>query len=219
MLDLYNQFKEFKSFEVVFRDKNKKPQKLICSVKSIENNSVILIANNEKNKNVFASTGDELKLFIYTENGIYSAVSKVILATKNLVSTEYVISYPTNSKHSQRREYFRADLSVNFSMEIEQMDSDEKLYISAFTKNICGKGMSFISKEPFLDYKAINLVLSVEDKKIHTVADLVYSKPILINNRQHFIHAFTFISISQKNIDFIVKKCFLYQLDLRKHNS
>lgn len=219
MLDLYNQFKEFKSFEVVFHDKNNKPQKLICSVKSIENNSVIITASNEKNKNVFASVGDELKLYIYTENGIYSAASKIILATKNLLSTEYVISYPTNSKHSQRREYFRADLPINFNMEIISDKKEEKRVISSITRNICGKGMSFISKDPFLDYSVINLELNFEDKKVSTIAELVYSKAIRGVNATKYIHAFTFVSISQKNIDFIVKKCFLYQLDLRKHNS
>ena len=101
MLDIYNQFKDFKSFEVVFANKGKELQRIICSVKSIENNRIILDASNKKNENIFANVGDDLKLYIYTESGMYSATSKIILVSKGILNTEYVIAYPANSKHSK----------------------------------------------------------------------------------------------------------------------
>lgn len=219
MVDIYNQFKDFKSFEVVFVDKEQQLQKLFCTVKRIENNRIVLNANNQKNENVYAEVGDELKLHIYTENGIYSASSKVLLATKGIIGTEYIIAYPANSKHSQRREYFRADLIIDFNMNIASENKDETITISGKTKNICGKGMSFISDKPFPDYNTINLTLLFKEKQIETHASLVYSKPIVIDNRQRFVHAFTFTNISKMDIDFIVKKCFLHQLDLRKKQT
>ncbi len=220
MVDFYNQFKDFKSFEVVFSDTNDELQKLFCTIKSIENNRIIIFANNEKNKNVSAKVGDDLKLYIYTDNGIYSAVSKILLATNGIINTEYVITYPTNSKHSQRREYFRADMLLDFKMEIMiNTELNQTSNITGKTKNICGKGMSFVSNKPFPDCDFIQIELRFKEKTITTNAELVYSKQIVVDNRPKFIHAFTFTKISQKNIDFIVKKCFLHQLELRKLKS
>lgn len=213
MVDLYSQFKDFKSFEVSFFNSDNELQKLLCTVKSIENNKIILDANNQKNKNVFANVGDELKLHIYTENGIYSATSKVLLFTKGVINSEYIITYPANSKHSQRREYFRAEKAVNFKMEIL---GQETVVVDSVTKNICGKGMSYISNTPFPEYETIRITMDFPEISIETFASLVYSKQIVISNKPKFIHAFTFTNISQKDIDFIIKKCFLHQLDLRK---
>lgn len=219
MVDIYNQFKDFKSFEVVFLDKNNAPQKIFCTVKSIENNSIVIDANNQKNKNIFAEVGDELKLHIYTENGIYTATSKVLLAEKGLINTEYVIAYPTNSKHSQRREYFRAEMAIDFKMKITiDEQTQENFEVEAKTRNICGKGMSFIFDKDFSAYEEIKISLDFKEKIIETSAVHVYSKQVVEGSHPKYILAFTFNEITQKDIDFIVKKCFLHQLDLRKKN-
>lgn len=215
MADIYDQFKDFKSFEVTFYNDNNELQKLFCNVKSIENSSIVIDADNAQNKNVFAKIGDELKLYIYTENGIYSATSKVLNANTGVLSTEYIISYPVNSKHSQRREYFRADLNVKFRMFVSPI-SDINFMVETMTRNICGKGMSYLADTQFPEYSSIMLELLFDDKTINTQAKLVYSKQIVVGSKPKFIHAITFTSISQKDIDFIVKKCFLHQLDLRK---
>lgn len=216
MVDIYNQFKDFKSLEVVF-SKNGVPQKIFCSVKSIENDRIILDANNHENKDVYAIIGNELKLHIFTENGIYSAVSKVLNVKKGLLVTEYEIAYPIKSKHSQRREYFRADMHIDFKMDI--LSNEDNISIEDKTANICGKGMSFVSDKPFPEFDSIGVELVFKEKIIATTASLVYSKQIVVCNRPKYIHAFTFTSISQRGIDFIVKKCFLHQLKLRKKQN
>lgn len=217
MVDIYDQFKDFKSFEVTFYSSNNELQKIFCNVKSIENSNIVIDANNMQNKNIFANVGDEFKLYIYTENGIYSATSKVLLVNRGVLSTEYIIAYPANSKHSQRREYFRADLSVKFKMNaLLNSESDENLIVESSTRNICGKGMSYLADTQFPNYEFIVIDLLFSEKIINTMAKLVYSKQIIVGNKPKFIHAFTFTNISPRDIDFIVKKCFLHQLNLRK---
>lgn len=217
MVDIYNQFKDFKAFEVVFTDKDQQQQTLFCTVKSIENDRIVLDSNNQSNNNIFADADDELKLYIYTENGIYSATSKVLTVSKGLVNTEYVISYPANSKHSQRREYFRADMPVDFQMRItSDTPGKDSVVIKGTTRNICGKGMSYVSGEHFPTYSSIDLHLIFPDKTVDTTATFVYAKQIVVGSHPKFVYAFVFNNISQKNIDFIVKKCFLHQLDLKK---
>lgn len=217
MVDIYDQFKDFKAFEVSFTNKEQQTQTLYCSVKSIENNRIILDANNQRNNNVFTDVGDELRLHIYTDNGIYSATSKVLLVTKGLMNTEYIIAYPANSKHSQRREYFRADLAVNFLIDIMTAEEPpKKISFEAKTRNVCGKGMSFVHDKPFPEYSSIRVNMLFKERTLETTATLVYSKQIVAGSNPKYIHAFVFNSISQKNIDYIVKQCFLYQLDLKK---
>lgn len=217
MADIYNQFKDFKSFEASFVDENNQLQKIFCNVKSIENNKIFIDANNKKNRNIIAKVGDELKIHIYTDNGIYSATSKILLVSQGTSNTEYIIAYPDNSKHSQRREYFRADMQVDFCMKLFQKDSEQEIFTyEGQTKNICGKGMCYISDKPFPEYDLIEIELFFKDRNIITTALLVYSKQILVANKSKYIHAFTFTNISKHNIDLIVKKCFLYQLELRK---
>lgn len=216
MVDIYEQFRDFKSFEMTFENENGEEQKLFCNVKSVDNRALVIEADNKLNKNVHADVNNELRLHIYTDNGIYSADSKILEVTKQDKLTEYVIDYPSNSKHSQRREYFRADLTVDFKMDIKLPEGPEaNKLVKATTKNICGKGMSYVADKPFCEYDSIKLDLLFE-KEIKTSARLVYTKQIVVNNRPKYIHAFTFIDISQKDIDFIVKKCFLFQLDMRK---
>lgn len=217
MLDLYNQFKEFKAFEVAFFNEKRELQKLLCNVRSIENNRVIISASNQKNKNIFAEVGNELQLHIYTESGIYSAQSKVLQVTKGMINTEYVIAYPANSKHSQRREYFRAEIPVTFKLTITPLKSNKEPYvISSKARNVCGKGLSYISPTPFLDYKSITVEIFFDEKTVKSEAELVYTQPVQINGKDCFINAFYLTDIAKKDIEFIVKKCFLHQLNLKK---
>lgn len=216
MVDIYNQFKDFKSFEVVFQGDDKELQKIFCTVKSIENNSIVLNANNIKNKNIFAKVGTALQLYIYTESGIYSSTSKVLLSTPGIISTEYVITYPTNSKHSQRREFFRVDIPIKFKMLVSTDESKAPFVVSSITKNICGRVMSYVDDNPFLANNKIQVELFLEEKTILTSADLVYSKQIVVNGINKFVHAFMFSDISKKDTELIIKKCFLHQLHLRK---
>lgn len=217
MAELYSQFKDFKSFEVVFTDEQNQLQKLFCTIKNIENNRIIIDSNNNVSNNVMAKVGDELKLNVYTENGIYSAVSKVLTVSKGISNTEYVIAYPYNSKYSQRREYFRAEIPVEFRVTVFTNDApEEPIHIEGKAKNICGKGMCYVSNRPFPEYDSIQVEMFFKERTITTLASLVYSKTTVVNNHPAFIHAFTFTNISKNNIDFIVKKCFLYQLELRK---
>lgn len=217
MFDLYNQFKDFKSLEFVFQNSKKEPQKVFCTVKSIEPNNIVLCAVNQENKITLAAVDDEIKLYIYTETGVYSAVSKILSVARGVVNTEYVIDFPTSAKHSQRREYFRADIAVDFHMCVLISEDPEKnLVMDSKTRNICGKGMSFIADSVFPEHEAIEIDMIFPDKTITTAARLVYSKQVFLASRPKFIHAFTFVDISHRNIDFIVKQCFLHQLDMKK---
>lgn len=217
MLDFYREFRDFKAFEIHFNDSQDKDCRLFCNIKSIESNNLLIEVNENQNECPLPNPGDDLKVYIYTENGIYSAISKILSVQKGISSTEYIIEYPKNCKHSQRREYFRADLSVDFKIKCSSKENPKEQHIiESKTKNICGKGMCYISDKPFLTTENISVELVFLEKNVTTKATFVYSKQIIEGNHPKFINAFAFTSISQRDIDLIVKKCFLYQLELRK---
>lgn len=218
MVDLYNQFRDFKSFEVVFTQ-NGELQKIFCNVKYIETNSIVIDANNMKNRNISAKPGDDLKLHIYTDSGIYSATAKVILVTPGMLNTEYVITYPINSRHSQRREYFRADIPVEFSLKLYTeplQNNTTPIVIKSKARNICGRGLSFVYDKPIEPHYEAQMEIFFPDKTISTFVTLVYSKHFVHDGKPKYIHAFSFVTIQKKHVDFIVKQCFLRQLDNRR---
>lgn len=217
MSDVIIQYKDLKSFEVVFTGQDGKPHKLYCSLKSIEPTTLVIDSNNRNNNDLYACTGDALDVSIYTENGVYTASSKVISTESGLINTEYVIEYPYDTKYFQRREYFRAELAIEFTMKILLDPVKQDVWVvDSHTRNISGKGMSFMMNMQLPEYEMIYLELFFPEKTIHTAARLVYSKPVFVSHQPKFIHAFNFLNITDKDTDFIIKKCFLYQIEMRK---
>jgi c-di-GMP-binding flagellar brake protein YcgR len=220
LVDINNEFKDIKSFELTVNNSNNEIKRIFCNVIKIKNNQLILESDNKKNMNIFLSVGDKANLHIYTKNGVYSAVSIIISVKKERFSTNYIIQYPKDVKHSQKREYFRTDLEITFKMKILQNNEKDNFFIiESKTLDICAKGISYISSTPFPENTSIKLRLFFKEKIIKTFAQLVYSSQIVINNELKFIHGLALTMISQKDMDFIGKKCFLYQLDLKKKEN
>ena len=80
------------------------------------------------------------------------------------------------------------------------------------TVNICGKGICISNTKPFLPYENIEVEISFPNHIINTHAEYVYSRAVSQNAKPEFYHAFVLTDIAQKDIDYIVGQCFLYQL-------
>ncbi len=241
MADIYSQFKEFKLFEVSFTDNIGKVNQLPCSIYSVEGDIMILLVKNDKNIPK-AKVGDLLHLRIFLDSGVYTATSNVLEINENSTDIEYSIDVPTDTKHSQRREYYRTDMPVDIEITISDNDKNdienvkadtpvdveidihsqnEHTVITGKTKNISGKGMCFVSDKNIeqSDASTISILLKFEERIITTEAKLVYTKEFVNSYGDTiYLHAFSFTNIHQHDIDFIVKKCFLHQLELRKQN-
>ena len=63
-----------------------------------------------------------------------------------------------------------------------------------------------------MPYKSIDVVINFKNREIKTGAEYVYSRTLAEIGRPVFNHAFILTTIEQKDIDFIVGQCFLYQL-------
>lgn len=217
MSDIYQNYDEFKKFEIVYLGKDSLPHKIRGKVHSIGDSSITICSSIEKHRAVQLPDGTNVKVYVYTDNGIYYSDSTVISTAKDEKYIVYNLTYPINNQHSQRREFFRADMRIPLIVTVVKNSlTGAKQIFNVDSKDICGNGVSFVLEEEIKNYDDIILTIQFTDKIIETNANIVYSKSKEIRGVTYYTYALTFTTISSENIDFIVKKCFLHQLRLKK---
>lgn len=209
MSDIFEEYKNLKSFEVEFFDETYL-HRIMCKIKNIEPDKMLIISDNSKTGDIKPKSGTNLTLNVYSENGIYNSLSKVIDVEERDGYTIYAITYPSQNKVTQRREYFRANLKIPYVMHVKRNGKID--VIEGETVNICGKGICIQNSKPFLPYNEIDLTLNFKYKTINSKAEYVYSRATSENGKPVFQHAFMLTTIESKDIDYIVGQCFLYQL-------
>lgn len=209
MVDVFEEYKNLKSFEVEFFDKSMM-YRIMCKIKNIEPERMLIISENKKTGKVKPKVGTNLTLNVYSENGIYNSLSRVLAVEEQEDVTTYAIEFPSQNKVTQRREYFRADLHIPYEMKV--LRNNTETVLEGETVNICGKGICIKNTKPFLPYENIQVVLKFKNKEITTNAEYVYSRTSIEDGKPFFFHAFMLTTINKSDIDFIVGQCFLYQL-------
>ncbi len=209
MTDIFEEYKNLKSFEVEFFDEVFL-HRIMCKIRNIEPDRMIIVSENSKTGDAKPKVGTNLTLNVYADNGIYNSLAHVLDVYEDGDVTVYAISYPTQNKINQRREYFRADLKIPFKMTINRKGTQD--VIEGETVNICGKGVCIKTSKPFLPYNDISLVINFKNRTINSDAEYVYSRTTVEDGRPVFNHAFVLTTIDQSDVDFIVGQCFLFQL-------
>ena len=172
-----------------------------CTIYYVENDEIT----------VFLDTGKdlpecEIEINIYAPDGIYNAKSEILSGNYLGEKVFYKLSFPTNIKHSQRREYLRADIETPFHLLIK--DGDEKpIMVESITKNICAKGLCFVSDRLITSYSKLSVEMLLNGKMVKTGAELVWSNPVRMDNTFKFMTALTFVDISKEDMDFVAKEC------------
>ncbi len=209
MVDVFEEYKNLKSFEVEFFDETFM-HRIMCKIKNIEAERMLIVSDNKKTGSIKPKVGTNLSLNVYSENGIYNSLSRVLDVQEEEDVTIYAIDFPSQNKVTQRREYFRADLHIPYVMKIARNGKEDVL--EGETVNICGKGICIKNNKPFLPYDNIQVLIKFKNKEISTNAEYVYSRTSAENGKPFFYHAFMLTTIEKSDIDFIVGQCFLYQL-------
>lgn len=147
---------------------------------------------------------------IYAQDGVYSAISRIVSINELNGQFFYRLSFPSNIKYSQRREYLRADIETDFILSIK-FEDEEIERIESKTKNLCAKGLCFVSNKQIKTYTSIDVLLFLDGKQIQTSGEIVYSNPVRINNTFRFLTAVTFTSISKEAMNFITLQCMKFK--------
>jgi c-di-GMP-binding flagellar brake protein YcgR len=199
-LNQYNFLKPSNKLEIVVDDKS-----YFCTIYYVENEVITVFFDLQTDL-----PEKEIEINIYSESGVYNATSRIISSNFLDEKTFYTLSFPSNIKHSQRREYLRADIEADFALKI-MLEGTEVEKIISTTKNICAKGLAFISDRQTGAYTTLEVDLFLEGKEIKTAAELVYSTPIRVNNTFKFLTAVTFTDIKKEEMNFITLQCMKFK--------
>lgn len=199
-MDSYKFLKPSNKLEIILDGKS-----YFCTIYYVENEKLTVFFDHQTEL-----PEKEIEINIYSEDGIYNATSRILSSNYLNETTFYMLSFPSNIKHSQRREYLRADIHTDFALTLE-FDGTEIDKIIAQTQNICAKGLAFISDKQMGAYTKLEVELYLEGKTIKTTAELVYSNPIRVNNTFKFLTALTFTDISKEEMNFITLQCMKFK--------
>ncbi len=199
-MDTYSFLQPSNKLEIIVDGKS-----YFCTIYYVENDKLTVFF--EKQTDL---PEKEIEINIYSEDGIYNATSRILSSNYLNETTFYMLSFPSNIKHSQRREYLRANIETDFSMKVI-LDGTEVEEIHSITKNICAKGLAFISDRQMSAYTTLEVELLLDGKSIKTQAELVYSTPIRVNNTFKFMTAVTFTTISKEAMNFITLQCMKFK--------
>lgn len=199
-MDIYGFLKPSNKLEIILDNKS-----YFCTIYYVENERITVFFDAQTDL-----PEKEIQINIYAQDGVYTATSRILSSNYLDAKTFYMLSFPSNIKHSQRREYLRAEIETDFAL-IVKIDGTQVEKIISTTKNICAKGIAFVADRQMKSYTALEVDLFLNGKEIKTKAELVYSTPIRVENSFKFLTAVTFIDISKEEMNFITLQCMKFK--------
>ena len=196
----YSFLKPSNKLGIVINDKS-----YYCTIYYVEDDIVTVIADEN-----IELPEQNIDINIYAEDGVYSAVSRIVSVSELNGQYFYRLSFPVNIRYSQRREFLRANIETDFILSVK-IDGEEADRIETKTKNLCAKGLCFVANHQIKTYSTLDLTLFLEGKQINTKAEIVYINPVRINNAFKFLTAVTFLDISQEEMNFITLQCMKFK--------
>lgn len=152
----------------------------------------------------------DVELYAYTNGGVFKLKCKFITCLKN----ECLLSLPSSVDKMQRREYIRVELNIKTILTL--ISPDSKKTIQATSKNISAKGIKLLLEEDVSKFSKIELRMLFEEGSISTVAQIIKIRPVEIGQKTYYSTSLMFITISEKEMSFIVKKCFEFEAAQRR---
>lgn len=199
-MDSYSFLKPSNKLEIILDGKS-----YFCTIYYVENEKLTVFFEQQTEL-----PEKEIEINIYADDGIYNATSRILSSNYLNETTFYMLSFPSNIKHSQRREFLRANIETDFALTLS-LDGTQVDKIISTTKNICAKGIAFLADRQMSAYTNMEVELYLEGKVIRTHAELVYSNPIRVDNTFKFLTAVTFTDISKEEMNFITLQCMKFK--------
>src|SRR5574344_1391329 len=151
--DLINDKSDIKFAKLIFNRGTDDALGFNCLIKRIEKDSVEFVGMSDYSDQVQICAPLDIK--IYSSNSVVAAGATLLRTYKVKNTPIYTTTYPQPYDHSQKREYYRADIHIPTTLTITLPNGSTKR-MDATTKNISGRGMCFLSLEPEIpDYFSI----------------------------------------------------------------
>ena len=154
---------------------------------------------------------EKLQILIFTEAGVLSGNANLLEKDANQKGNVF-ISFPYNNQFCQRRENARIPMHVHFDLMLPDGS------VTLKTKNISGKGLACITKEPLPDFVDTQLTMHMPSGDLDLVCRKVYSKVVDFEKEHLYLNGVEFTSISENDVAIIIKDCLKFQME-SKHNE
>jgi len=217
---MFNFIEELSKIEIVFNYNCEDESTFKSYVKNIESD-YILVDDFLFSKGVQHDLPSEIqvKVFYKRKTGVYSGNCD-ILGRDNSKLTGIKISFPTDIKFIQMREFLRVSLALKTEV-VFFPDSDKedvKIY-QASTIDISGSGFCFVSDQPVKKQTKIVGIINLSDPKeapIEVPLKYIYSQSFIGGGKERYKNAFTFDGINDNSRDKILKEIWFYEIQMRK---
>ena len=155
---------------------------------------------------------EKIQVIVCTEDGVLSGNANVLEKNANQKGNVF-LSFPYNNQFCQRRENTRIPMHVFFDLMLGDGNT-----MTMKTKNISGKGLACMTKEPLPDFSDTQIILHMPSGDINIICRKVYSKSVDLGEENLFLNGVEFTDISEKDVSLIIKDCLKFQLE-SKHNE
>jgi len=211
---MFGFIKELGKIDVEYND-----NKFRSYIKSVESDYILIDFLFYKGSEYNIPAENWITVNFKEKAGIYSGNCQ-ILGRDNSKLPGLKISYPTDIKFVQQREYVRVPLKLKAEIVVFPEIEDEEIKVQEInTLDISGSGFCFISEKPLEKHSKIIGVIYLTnpaEKPIEISLKHVYSRTFFANGKEMYKNAFTFNELEEKLQDKILKEIFLYELELRK---
>ena len=181
-----------------------------CAFDRFEENSIFVGKPQNKHVQFNFPLGQMLDLYAYTRGGVFRLRCRL----KSYNGEKCELSLPISVDKIQRREFIRVNIKTDVI--IKPRPSTRIITIRTKTKNISAKGLNVVLDQDISNFANVDLEIIFPDRVIKTVAKIIKVKPIDIESRTYYSTSLMFLSITDKEINFIVKKCFEYEAAQRR---
>lgn len=209
MNDYINYIKSGKKVELIIRNQNG-AMRFFSTFKSFRDKCLIVSKPQNKHVSFNYPLNQDLELYAYTDGGIFKLRCKLLSISAN----ECILSLPDDVQRMQRREYIRVNLKVKTILKLFSQGGTKT--IQTTSRNISAKGINLLLEEDISKYLKVEIHLLFPEGNVCTLAQIVKSKHIEVEGKIFYDTSLMFITISEKDINFIVKKCFEYEAAQRR---
>lgn len=207
MVEFFIFIREQQKVELIFNN----DKRIYGTIITVLGNNITIVTEQKIN----LKKNEKIEINTYSDNGVYSGESHVIDFKWEYKKRTIIIEYPREIKHTQRREYLRANIKTDFELIITK-DNDEnnnkKEIIKGKTRDLCGKGISFIYQKSLSQFSKYNVKIKLKTREILSSCQLVYTKITFEEGQPKFINAFVLSGITFDDSKFITEECMRYHL-------
>lgn len=187
-------------------------------IKKVDSDHILIDFLTNKGLEYHIFEGEKLEINFKVENGYYTGLCEVI-GIDEFELPGIKVSYPDEVKYIQRRDYPRVSLKLHIELLAHIKELKRTIAHNIKTLDISGSGFCFISDKPFdgfSDFLGYFHLPSHKAQPVKIKLKHVYSREIIICEKEKYKIAFTYPEISEDDREKLLREIFLYQLKVRK---